>query len=165
MVTTTHRSKQLAARWTAAVLSIGSIAVIAACGSIGTGSSGLNSSSAPAATASGSGASAIPCAEISALRTSLTNLSHTAVNPATAGRLSVELTQIEQEVATLKSQSTGAFSSQVNQLSADLTRIQTDAAALATDPSATNLTNLTNAVSSFKATSKPLIAEIQATCP
>jgi hypothetical protein len=164
MTNTTHRARPTAARWTVAVLSIGGAAVIAACGYGGTGSSGMQPSSGTPTSGRGS-VSTIPCSQITALRTSLTNLSHTSVNIASAGQLTADLAQIKQQVATLQSESGGALSSQAGEISAGLDQIKTDAAALAKDPSATNLTNLTNAVKSFKATSQLLIAQLQTICP
>jgi hypothetical protein len=164
MTNTTNRAKPTAARWTVAVLSIGGAAVIAACGYGGTGSSGMQPSSGTP-TSGGGSVSTIPCSQITALRTSLTNLSHTSVNIASASQLTADLAQIEQEMATLQSESRGAFSSQVSQLSAGLDQIKTDAGALAKDPSPTNLTNLTNAVKNFKASSQLLVAQLQTICP
>ena len=177
MPNTPHRAKPTAQRWAVAVLSLSGIAVLAACGSYGTTSSGSSASSsasatAPAASASGSKAAAgtssssgIPCAQITQLRTTLTDLSHTSVSPASAGQIAADLTKAEQELAGLKGQGGGAFSSQANQLSGALNTIKTDAAALAKDPSTANFNNLTGAVNSFKTTAQPLIKEMDAACP
>ena len=152
-----------------AVLSASGVALIAACGSAGMGSS---SSSAPPATsataANGSGSAsgaALPCAQITALRSTLTDLNRTSVSPASAPRIASDLTKAEQQLNALKSQGTGPFAAQANQLSSALTAIKTSAAALAKAPTPSNLTNLTNAVTSFKSTSQPLIKEMQTLCP
>ncbi len=110
-------------------------------------------------------ASAIPCAQITALRSTLTDLSHTSVSLTSAGRIASDLAKAEQELTALKSQSTGPFAAQANQLSNPLNAIKTDAAALAKSPSPTNVTNLTNAVNGFKTTAQRLIKEMQAACP
>ena len=170
MTNTLHRARPMARRWTVAVLSLSGVAVVAACGSSGT--SGSANSSAPAsapvtsaAAPNASSSSGIPCAQITALRSTLTDLSHQQVSPTSAGRISADLTKAEQELAALKSQGAGAFSAQANQLTTALDTIKKDAAALATNPTATNLTNLTGAVTSFKATAMPLIKEMQTVCP
>jgi hypothetical protein len=134
------------------------------------GSSASSSASAPAAAAPGSRAaagssSAIPCAQIKALRSTLTDLSHQQVSPTSAGRIAADLGQAEQELAALKSQGTGPFAAQANQLTTALNSIKSDATALANDPSPGNLTKLTGAVNSFKSTAQPLIKEMQAACP
>ncbi len=174
MTNTPHRAKPMAQRWAVAVLSLSGVAVLAACGSSGTTSSGSSASSsagAPAASASATKASAgassssgVPCAQITELRTTLADLSHTSVSPTSAGRIAADLGKAEQELAALKGQG-GAFASQVNQLTSALDTIKTDAAALVQDPSTTNFNNLTGAVNSFKTTAQPLIKEMQAACP
>ena len=172
MATTSFRAKSVSPRWTVAVLSVAGGAVLAACGSSGTPSSGsATSPSAPAASASGSKAAAsgsssgVPCAQIKALRTSLTDLSQQKVGLTSAGRIAADLTKAEQQLTALKSQGTGAFSAQANQLSSGLTAIKKDAQALASSPTPTNLTKLTGAVNSFKSTAQPLIKEMQTVCP
>jgi hypothetical protein len=105
------------------------------------------------------------CAQISALRSTLTDLSHQQVSPTSAGRIAADLGMAEQQLAALKSQGTGPFAAQANQLTTALNTIKSDAAALANDPSPGNLTKLTGAVNSFKSTAQPLIKEMQAACP
>jgi hypothetical protein len=168
-----HRTKPTAHRWTLAVISLGGVAVVAACGSSGTGGSTSSSSASAPAAASGThamapgsaSASAIPCAQITALRSTLTDLSHTSVSLTSAVRIASDITKAEQELAALKSQGAGPFAAQAGQLSNALNAIKTDAAALAKSPSPTNVTNLTNAVNGFKTTAQPLIKEMEAACP
>jgi hypothetical protein len=159
MTNAPHRTKPTGRRWTTAALALTGVAVVAACGSSGTTSS--SGSSAPAASATGS---ALPCAQISALRSTLTDLSHASVSITSAGRIASDLSQAEQQLNALKSQA-GPFSAQANQLSTALNAIKTNASALAKSPTPTNLSNLTNSISSFKSTSEPLIKEMQAACP
>jgi hypothetical protein len=133
------------------------------------GSSASSSLSAPAAAAgskaAGGSSSAIPCAQISGLRSTLTDLSHQQVSPTSVGRIAADLGMAEQQLAALKSQGTGPFAAQANQLTTALNSIKSDAAALASDPSPGNLTRLTGAVTSFKSTAQPVIKEMQAACP
>lgn len=162
------RTKPTAQRLTASVLSLGVMGVVAACGYSSITSSG--STSAPAASSSGTPASgsatasALPCAQVTALRSTLTNLSNTPVGISSAGRLAADLATAEQQLNALKSQA-GPFQAQANQLSNALNAIKTSAAALAKAPTPTNLTNLTNSVTSFKSTAEPLIKEMQTACP
>jgi uncharacterized protein YaaR (DUF327 family) len=95
----------------------------------------------------------------------LTDLSHTSVSPTSAGRIASDLTKAEQQLNALKSQGTGPFAAQADQLSNALTAIKTSAAALANAQTPSNLTNLTNAVTRFKSASEPLIKEMQTLCP
>ena len=167
-----NRAKPTARRWAMAALSVSGVAVVAACSSSGTTSSSNNS--APAASMSGahaamsgsaSGSAALPCAQITALRSTLTDLSHTSVSPTSAPRLASDLAKAEQQLTALKSSGTGAFSAQATQLSNALNAIKTDAQALAKSPTPTNISNLTKAVTSFKATAQPMIKEMQTACP
>jgi hypothetical protein len=163
-----NRTKPAARRLTMSVLSLGVVAAVAACGSSGlTGSSGTSAppTTAPGTPASGSGsASALPCAQVSALRSTLTDLSNTPVSISSAGRLATNLTKAEQELNALKSQA-GPFAAQANQLSNALNAIKTSASALAKSPTPTNLTNLTNSITSFKSAADPLIKEMHTACP
>lgn len=168
MTTASKAAKLRAQRWTTAFLSLGAIAVVAACGYSGTtnpGSTSAPATSASGTPASGSGsASALPCAQITALRSTLTDLSNTPVSLSSAGRLASDLTKAEQQLNALKSQA-GPFAAPANQLSHALNAIKTNAAALAKAPTPTNLTKLTNSVTSFKSTADPLIKEMQTACP
>jgi hypothetical protein len=166
----TNFAKATARGWTMATLSLCGIALLTACSSAGisSNSSSAPATSAPAANASGGGSvsgSAIPCAQITALRSTLTDLSTTSVSPASAGRIASDLAKAEQQLNALKSQGSGPFAAQANQLSNALNAIKKDAAALANSPTPSNLTNLTNAVNSFKSTSAPVIKEMQTACP
>ena len=165
-----NRTRPSARRWATAALSVSGVAVVAACSSSGTTSS---SQSAPAAAMSGthaamSGAasgSPMPCAQINALRSTLTDISHTSVSPTSASRLASDLAKAQQQLTALKSQGHGAFSAQADQLTNALNTIKADAAALAKSPTPTNISNLTSAVTSFKKTAEPVIKEMQAACP
>jgi hypothetical protein len=161
-----NRTKPTARRWITAVLSLSGAAVVAACGSAGIMGSGTSSAPATSATAPGSASgSAIPCAQITALRSTLTDLTHTSVSLSSAGRIASDLTKAEQELNALKSQSTGTFSAQATQLSNELDAIKSAAAALAKFPSPSNVTKLSNSISSFKSTAEPLINQMEAACP
>jgi len=125
--------------------------------------------STPAASASGTPAAggssaAMPCSEITALRSTLTNISNTPVSPTSVFRLASDLTKAEQELNALKSQA-GPFSAQANQLSSELNQIKTNASALTQNPTSSNVTKLQNSVNSFKSTAQPLVKEMQAACP
>jgi hypothetical protein len=116
----------------------------------------------PAGTAS---AAALPCAQISAVRSTLTDLSQTSVSLTSAGRIASDLSKAGPELNALKSQGTGQFSAQANQLSNELIAIKADASALAKSPTPSNITKLTSSLNTFKSTAQPLIREIQAACP
>src|SRR5215469_17319685 len=147
-----NRAKRTARRLAMTVVSVTGVAVVAACASSLNGSSNSPSPAASGNPASAAAsASGIPCAQITALRSTLTDLSHTTVSPTSAGRIASDLTKAQQELAAVKGQATGPFATAANQLSGALNAIKTDASAIAKNPTTTNLTNLTNAVNTFKA--------------
>jgi ABC-type transporter Mla subunit MlaD len=168
MNTASNRTKPTARRWTLVVLSLTSVALVAACGSsnvFGSNTSPTPATSAPASNAGGSvSGSAFPCAQISGLRSTLTDITNTSVSPTSIPRLASDLAKAEQELNTLKNQA-GPFAAQANQLSNELNSIKSSADSLAKNPTPTNLSNLTSAVNGFKSTAQPLIKEIQAACP
>jgi hypothetical protein len=150
-----------------AVLSLTSVTLVGACGSnmLGSSTSSAPATSPPATNAGGSVSGfAVPCAQISGLRSTLTDITNTSVSPTSVPRLASDLAKAEQELNAVKNQA-GPFASQANQLSNELNAIKSSADALAKSPTPTNLANLTNAVTSFKSTAQPLIKEIQAACP
>ena len=159
-------------KWKLAAISLGGIGLLAACGSTATSTGAAAPSPVPPASvsvhaASGPAASstAIPCAQITSLRTSLTKLSHTTVNPASAGQLTAELRNIHKQLTALKSAGGGAYSAQADQLSSAFAQISKDAQKLAMNPSSANLTALTTAVQKLKTTAKPMVKEMQKVCP
>ncbi len=160
-------------RRTRAAAVLGSIALLAACGSSLTGCT-THAAAAPPVTpsvsASGLATSspAIPCAQIASLRASLTKLGHTAASLTSAAELSTELRDLGRQLGALKGQVGRAFSAQISQLSSDLGQITKQAGTLALHPSAANLTALTGAVQRLKTSSEPMIKKIKAiktACP
>ena len=164
---TKHRSR------TRAVEGLGSVALLAAFGSSLTGCTTHGAAASPATpSVSASGLatsnSAIQCAQIIALRTSLTKLSHTAASLGSTGTLSTELRDTERQLRALNGQVGRAFSAQISQLSSDFSQITKDAGTLALHPSVANVTALTAAVQRLRTTSEPMIKEIKAiktACP
>ncbi len=159
--------------WMQAALGVGGIALLAACGSSTTSGSTATPASPPVAHSPGSpvaaGGSAspsgIPCAQITSLRTSLTNLIHLPLKAQSAGQATADLQAIEKELGGLASQAGGAFSAQASQLSSALHQIGKDLEALARNPSSANATALSGSVQKLKTTSEPMIKEMKTVCP
>lgn len=108
--------------------------------------------------------SSLPCDQVKKLRASLTDLTKTGINPTSASKLTTTLKDIKSELMALKGSATGKLKSQVDQLSATITKISTDAKGLTSDPAGT-ITKLTNDLSKLKSNAGPVIAEINAACP
>ena len=147
----------------------GGVMVVAACSSSGSTAASTHSVKAnPAAHVSGSPMPApsatVNCKNIDSLRTSLVSLSHTSVSPSSATTIAADLTNIEKQLAALKSQPGGAFSSQANQLSASLDQIKKAAANLSTHPIA-GARQLTTALTALKSKAQPTVNEMNKLCP
>ena len=151
-----------------ATLSLGGIALATAlaagCGSVGTGSgSGSGTTASPSSPAGGS--PSIPCAQITSLRTALTSLTKTKVDPAHAAAIVSDLVTIRTQLQSLSSQAGPQFSGQARQLNAELAALERAARQLLTHPTPANVSSLTATVNHLKATAGPLIAAMQSACP
>ena len=106
----------------------------------------------------------VNCKSIDSLRASLVSLSHTSVSPGSATTIAADLTNIEKQLAALKGQPSGAFSSQANELSAAVDQIKKAAANLSADPTA-GARQLTGALTALKSKAQPAINEMNKLCP
>jgi hypothetical protein len=148
-------------------LLVGSVMLIAACSSSGTTASSTQKAQAnPAAHVSGAPAAngTVSCKNIDSLRASLVSLSHTSVSPTSAGTIATDLKNIETQLAALKSQPGGAFSTQAKELTASVDEIKKAAAAISTHP-LTAAKQLTGALTALKAKAQPMISEMNKLCP
>jgi hypothetical protein len=147
-----------------AVLSVGGALFAAGCSTSSTSSPGAPATTKSSAPATSKSTSSLPCDQVKKLRTSLTNLTKTGINPTSASKLTTTLKDIKSELMALKGSATGKLKNQVDQLSKTITKISTDAKGLTSDPAGT-ITKLTNDLSKLKSTAGPVIAEINAACP
>ncbi len=150
-----------------AILGVGGALLVAGCSTTTTSSPGAPASktktTAPSTPKSTSSAE-IPCAQVKKLRTSLTDLTKTGINPTSASKLTTELKDIQTELASLKNQAHGMFATQVGDLKTTITKISTDAKGLSSNPG-TAIQKLTSDLSKLRSTAAPVITEINAACP
>jgi hypothetical protein len=149
--------------WPLAIAVLGAVAVLASCGSGVTGST-AGSSARPSATATPAATPSFSCAQVAALRTVLTNLVGSSVNPGTGGQVSADLTEIETALTALKGQIGTAFSGEAHRVGSELTTIGKHARALAAHPSPANLRATTIAVGQLKTAVAPAIAILRTDC-
>ncbi len=159
----------------AAVLIAGATVILAACSS-GTGSN-AGGTAAPGATSAarnsspkgGSGspmANKSTCKHVDSLRTSLQDLNHLQLNPSSASKLRTDLTNIEKQLAALKSQGgNSALSGQVKQLSTSVDKVKKTANALSTPPTKAQATAVVTSLTELKAQSKAALPAMNAACP
>jgi hypothetical protein len=149
-----------------AVLGLGGTLFAAGCSTSSTSSPGApatTKSSAPS-TSKSTSTSSLPCDQVKKLRTSLTSLTKTGINPTSASKLTTTLKDLKSELAALKGQSKGKLSGQLSQLNVTITKITTDAKGLTSNPAGA-ITKLTADLTKLRSTAGPVIAELNAACP
>lgn len=143
----------------AALLCAGTM-LVGACSSNGA----PTASAVSAGTGSPAGQAKVNCAAVDSLRGSLQSLSHTSVSPSSASTLTKDLTNVQKQLATLKTQGGGRFSSLTKDLSASVDQITKAAGELTTNPAAA-VKDLTAALTGLKGKIHPAIAELNKACP
>lgn len=108
--------------------------------------------------------SSLPCGQVEKLRTALTDLTKTGINPTSASKLTTTLKDIESDLTALKGKATGKLKTHLDQLKTTITKISTDAKGLTTNPAGA-ITKLTNDLSKLKSQVGPVLTEINAACP
>jgi hypothetical protein len=167
MSNTSHELNLFTGRrpWPLAIAGLGTVALLAACGSGTTGTTaGSSTSPSSAPTATPTATPSVSCAQVTALRAALTNLATLSVNPNTGGKVSADLTTIETALTALKGEISSTFSAEANQVTAALTTISKHAQTLAAHPSPANLRATTTAVRQLKTAVGPAIAIMRTSC-
>jgi hypothetical protein len=174
---TTRQCKLRPARGRVATFSLGGILLAtllaAGCGSATTGAgtgagSGTTTSAgagAPASSGAAGSSPAIPCAQITSLRTALTQLTETRISVGHAPAIVSDVATMKSQLQALSSQTGGAFSAQAKGLQAELNALETAAKQVVMLPSPAHVRTMTVAVDHLKATAAPLLAEMRSVCP
>lgn len=147
-------------RWKIAALLLGGAMLITACGSSGSTAEGTPS----AATSSPAGQANVTCAAVDSLRGSLESLSRTSVSPSSQGTLTTDVTNIQKQLAVLRSQASEKFSSLISELTAFVDQMQKAAAELTTNPTAA-AQQASAALSRLKTKLPAAIAALNEACP
>lgn len=159
-------------RWGAAVVVSGVAVLAAACSSSSgsTGASASGSASAPASPAATSTAapqaSGKLCQDLASLRTSLTQLTH--INPATTTttEISNDLSNFKSELTALRQDAGGHYSTQINSLQSEWSKMQTAVQTLRSHPASSGAENTAaTAFSNFETTGNNLLAQTKSVCP
>jgi hypothetical protein len=144
---------------TAALLCAGTV-LVGACSSSGS----PTASAVSAGTGSPTGQAKVNCANVDSLRGSLESLSHTSVSPSSASTLTKDLTNVQKQLAALKTQGGGRFSGMTSDLGASVNQIAKAAGELTTNPAAA-VKDLTTALTGLKGKIPAAIAELDKACP
>jgi hypothetical protein len=110
-------------------------------------------------------ASQTTCKHVDALRTSLQSLTHMQLNSSSAAKIRTDLTNIQTQLAALKGQGSGAFSSQINQLSASVSKVKKAASSMSNPPTSSQVTAVVTALAELKAKSQTARAAMNKECP
>jgi hypothetical protein len=166
--------KQPHVKTAAAVLIAGAAVTLAAC-SPGTSSSSASKAGAPRTTSPATSPSAHSgspmtnqgmCKHVDALRTSLQDLTHLNLGMSSASKIRTDLTDIQTHLAELKSHGgSSALSTQVNQLSTSVDKVQKAADGMSTPPTTSQITAVVTSLTQLKAQSKTALAAMDAACP
>jgi hypothetical protein len=156
----TTRARGSGVRWTIAALLCAGTMMIGASGSSGS----PTASAVSAGTGSPAGQAHVNCATVDSLRGSLQSLQHTSVSPSAASTLTKDLTNVQKQLAALKTQDGGRFSGLSGDLSASVNQITKAAGELTTNPAAA-VKDLTAALTGLKGKIPPAIAELDKACP
>lgn len=97
------------------------------------------------------------------MRTSLTSLTHIKVSATSANHLTADLANIQSQLGALKGQHLGAFSTQAHQLTAQLNKINKDAAELSSSPNKAAMA-LNTDLKTMKKKAGPMITEMKMVC-
>jgi hypothetical protein len=152
---------------------VSGVAVLAAACSSSSGSTGASASgsaSAPASPAATSTAapqaSGKLCQDLASLRTSLTQLTH--INPATTTttEISNDLSNFKSELTALRQDAGGHYSTQINSLQSEWSKMQTAVQTLRSHPASSGAENTAaTAFSNFETTGNNLLAQTKSVCP
>jgi hypothetical protein len=96
---------------------------------------------------------------------SLESLANLQLNGSSAGKIRTNLTNIQNQLAALKGNTSGALASQIGALSASLKQVEKAALGIHSSPSASQITAVVSALHALKAQSKATIAAMRAACP
>ena len=153
-------------RWQAAAVAAGAALLVAACGSGGGLYGGSSPSTAPAAPSSAApNPTSALCQDAAALRASVNTLTHVEVGPGVGDEIKSDLADVKTKLATFKAQAHGQWQSQTNALSASLTKLQTEASKLTSNPSASAVSATVSALREVSASAGSLLTAVGTKCP
>jgi hypothetical protein len=160
-----------AARYGAAVLIAGSVALLGACGS-GYGSSGGSGTPASKSPATHSATpsttvsvSAATCKHVSSLRTSLDNLTHLSLTASASAQIRKDLTNIQTQLTAIKASGNGVLSAQVSSLSSSVAQVEKASKNLSSPPTEPQVEKIISALGGLKSNSKATVAAMRSACP
>jgi len=155
----------LGARWKLVVTACG-LALLAGCASSST-SPGGTASAAPSSSspAAASPSSSVLCADVTALRASLNQLTHVTVQAGVADEITSDLQNVKAALTKLVNDAHGRWQEQTSALSAALATLQTAVGSLRASPGVSSVSAVTAALGQVRKAAQDLLAAAGRECP
>jgi hypothetical protein len=160
------------ARFGAAILVAGGVALLGACSSTSVSTSGNTSAPASshpmthsASPSTSVSVSAATCKHVSSLRTSLQNLTHLQLSASASAQIRKDLTNIQTQLTAIKASGNGALSTQVSSLSMSLDQVEKASKNLSSPPTGPQVQKIIAALGALKSNSKATIDAMKSACP
>jgi hypothetical protein len=155
------------ARWKAAAVALGAGLLVAACGSGGLYGGGGGSSGSTSAAASSPAASPTSalCQDAAALRASLNKLTHVNVGPGAGDEIKTDTADVKAKLTALTAQAHGKLQAQTSALKTALLKLQGAASTLASNPSASAVSDVVAALREVTSAGSSLLAAVSKDCP
>lgn len=153
------------ARWKLVVTACG-LALLAGCASSST-SPGGTSSAAPSSSspAAASPSSSVLCADITALRASLDQLTHVTVQAGMADEIKSDIQNVKAALTKLVNDARGKWQTQTSALSAALDTLKTAVSSLGASPGVSTVSGVVSALGQVNTAAQNLLAAINTDCP
>ena len=148
-------------RWGRAAACVMAVAFLAACSSTTTGNGGAASASAKSDT--GSPKPAV-CQTANDLKASLQDLKNVNIQQDGTSAVSAQLTKIQQELQTLKTDAHGQYATQVDALSTAVSGLNASLSAAGSHLNSTTVTALASSIASVASAGTNLVTTISNTC-
>lgn len=152
------------ARFGAAILVTGGLVLLGACSS-NTSSSGGGATKSPAMTHTASPASAATCKHVASLKTSLLSLSHQSLSASAQTKIRKDLTNVQTQLAAIKSSGNGTLSSQASSLSSSLSQVEKAANNMSSPPTASQVKGVIRALGGLQINAQTAIPAMKKACP
>ncbi len=160
------------APWKVVPIALGTALLVAACssGSSSSGAASAPATSAAASTSASAAASAAPsptsvlCQDVTALRASLSNLTHIHVTKGAADEIKSDLADVKTKLTALTTNAQGQWQSQTSDLKAALGKLQTATSDLAANPSVSTVSGVVTALGGVTTAASKLLAATSTDC-
>jgi hypothetical protein len=147
----------------AVTLAAGLLAV--GCGSGGLYGGGSSGTTSPATSAPAASPTSALCKDAAALRASLDKLKHVSIGPGTGDEIKADVADVKAKLTALTAQAHGELQAQSTALKTALLKLQGAASTLASNPSASAVSEVVAGVREVASSGSSLLAALSEQCP